>query len=467
LTSSTTPAASDGARSPEEAVLAEPSESTVTATATEEPPLDGAAGEGAKRPSASEDERDGAAGRESPEETARTASPAESPRVPGDTPATHASDSARDEEIRRLKRELVRTRTLLEMGIDLARMESLDRWVDSLLLGLIAQAGVESAACFFHESPEGFQLAAAKGFETLPAGVVLPGDCPAGQEETRWGLRPVEEAPLEPMAQDVLTKMGFRTVAPLVVEGRTVALVALGAPIGHRDGDEWRGFVESLLEQAESAYVVVANRELQERRTLGLVRTLVSLIEENTLARNVTGEVLRYTQAVARRMHYPEEFLRDLLYGTLLRDIGMIKVSDLILRSPRELRPEEWEVIKRHPKEGAEMLRAMGFSDHAVRIVRCHHERFNGEGYPEGLSGSEIPLGARIVSVVESYTAMIQDRPNRPALAPEEALRTLEENWGMRYDPDVVRCFVDIVGEEIRTGRKVDDGSERLFDLGI
>jgi HD-GYP domain-containing protein (c-di-GMP phosphodiesterase class II) len=164
-------------------------------------------------------------------------------------------------------------------------------------------------------------------------------------------------------------------------------------------------------------------------------------------------------------MHYPVENLRDLLYGSVLRDIGMIKVSDLIVRSPRELMPEEWDVIKCHPKDGAAMLKSMKFSAHAVNVVLHHHERFNGEGYPRGIQGQDIPLGARIVSVVESYAAMLQERPTRPALSREEALNTLKENWGMRYDPEVVRCFVEVIEEEIRSGEGVNEKRFALFSV--
>ena len=91
----------------------------------------------------------------------------------------------------------------------------------------------------------------------------------------------------------------------------------------------------------------------------------------------------------------------------------------------------------------------MKFNDHVVNMVLCHHERFNGEGYPRGLRGKEIPLGARIISVVESYSAMIHERPNRPALSEKEALQTLKENYGLRYDREIVKRFVVIMEKEI------------------
>jgi HD-GYP domain-containing protein (c-di-GMP phosphodiesterase class II) len=94
------------------------------------------------------------------------------------------------------------------------------------------------------------------------------------------------------------------------------------------------------------------------------------------------------------------------------------------------------------------MLKRMRFSDHVVDIVKAHHERFNGEGYPLGLRGKEIPIGARIISVVESYAAMINERPNRPALNEKEALKTLKENYGLRYDRELVVQFAKIMEKE-------------------
>jgi len=98
-------------------------------------------------------------------------------------------------------------------------------------------------------------------------------------------------------------------------------------------------------------------------------------------------------------------------------------------------------------------------------MVLTYHERFNGEGYPSGVQGQDMPLGARIVAVGESYAAMLQERPTRPALTQQEALNTLRENWGMRYDPDLVKNFGEFVEGEINTGEKLTDRSFELFQV--
>jgi HD-GYP domain-containing protein (c-di-GMP phosphodiesterase class II) len=127
--------------------------------------------------------------------------------------------------------------------------------------------------------------------------------------------------------------------------------------------------------------------------------------------------------------------------------------------------PEEWEIIKQHPADGAAMLRSMKFSAHVCDVVLHHHERFNGEGYPNGAQGQDIPTGARIVSVVESYAAMLQERPTRPPLSRDEAINTLKENWGMRYDPEVVRGFIAVLDDETKTGEAVHDKKLALFSV--
>jgi HD-GYP domain-containing protein (c-di-GMP phosphodiesterase class II) len=278
-------------------------------------------------------------------------------------------------------------------------------------------------------------------------------------------IHAIDEAPFGDDVKAPLLSLGCAHVAPFVVHGTFRGIVLLGRPLKKDLDESSTEFLRMLINQAALAYGSMTKVEEETERTLGLVQTLIALIEENTLARGNTNVVSNYVYGLAQRLHYPEEHVRDLMYGTVLRDIGMIKVSDLIVRSPRELMPEEWEIIKRHPIDGADMLRRMRFSEHAVGVVRSHHERFNGEGYPDGIQGQEIPMGARIVSVVESYAAMLQERPTRPALTPEEALNTLRENWGMRYDPDAVGPFVDMLGEELRTGESTANRKFELFSV--
>jgi HD-GYP domain-containing protein (c-di-GMP phosphodiesterase class II) len=133
--------------------------------------------------------------------------------------------------------------------------------------------------------------------------------------------------------------------------------------------------------------------------------------------------------------------------GALLHDIGMTSVPDSILLKPGSLTDEEWEVIRRHPVHAFEMLLPVKFLKQAIDIPYCHHERWDGSGYPRGLAGSRIPLAARIFGVVAVWDALISDRPWRKAWDPEQALEHIRGGAGSLFDPEVVDVFVRLVEE--------------------
>jgi hypothetical protein len=370
-------------------------------------------------------------------------------------PAADRTASMASEETKDLKRKLVRYRALFSLNREFSRIDDKSRLLDAFLLTVVAQVGVESAA-FLELQEESFTAACWKGFETAdPNSLNIRCD---EVDMKAWlqsaTIFPLNDAPISPEARSRIEKWDLPFAAPFIVHDDIRGIVLLGKPIRRAlDEDSWE-FLRLMFDQVAIAYDNSCRLEKQSERTLGLVQSLISMIENNTVSRGTTEMVMDLTLAVATTMHYPEESVRDLLYGTVLRDIGMLNTGHLIVRSPRELVQEEWEVIKQHPAEGAQMLEKMGFSKHACDVVRFHHERYNGEGYPSGLNGQQIPLGARILSVVESYAAMLHDRPNRPALTRDEALNTLEENWGLRYDPEVVKMFIQAVEEDIRNGAR-------------
>jgi len=365
-----------------------------------------------------------------------------------------------------LRKRIVQYNTLFSLNSDFYRIQDRKNLLEMFLLTTIAQAGVESAV--FLEFREGyFTPASAKGVEAdeLKGFALSAEQLDLDTWKESLAIHTIESAPFSDEVKAPLLSLGCAYVAPVVAHGEFRGILMLGKPLKSDLDEATISFLKILINQAALAYENTQRFEEEKQRTLGLVQTLIALIEENTLARGNTNLLSNYTYSLAKKLHYPEERIRDLMYGTVLRDIGMIKVSDLIVRSPRELMPEEWEIIKRHPIDGAEMLRKMKFSEHAVTVVLSHHERYNGEGYPRGLQGKQIPMGARIVSIVESYAAMLQERPTRPALTKEEALNTLKENWGNRYDPDVVKSFVEIVENELRSGEDLTEKRFQLFSV--
>lgn len=223
---------------------------------------------------------------------------------------------------------------------------------------------------------------------------------------------------------------------------------------------EVRITVERALEKRR---LILENREyqrnLEERvreRTAQLSRSYQTTLEAlatalDTRDSETLGHSLRvaaYTVAVARRMGVPEADLTDIYRGALLHDVGKIGIPDAILRKPGRLTPEEWNEMRRHPELGYRILEGIDFLDQAREIVLSHQERYDGKGYPRGLSGKAIPLGARIFAVVDTMDAMTSDRPYRKALSYDDARAEIRRYGGTQFDPDVVRTFLEISDEE-------------------
>ena len=400
-------------------------------------------------------------------EPVRAAAPSPPEARPAQATAPRsAARPAGDAPSKDLQKRVVQYNTLFSINSEFHRFQDRKSLLDAFLLTAIAQFGVESAV-FLERNRGYFVPIAMKGIEPgeLRGFAVSEDQLKLKNWKKEVDVQLVEKARFDDEVKAPLLALGCTYVVPFIVHGEIRGVVLLGRPIKNELDASATEFLKIMINQAAIAYESMSRFEEENERTLGIVQTLISLIEENTLARGNTNLVTSYVFALATRLHYPQEHVRDLMYGTVLRDIGMIKVSDLIVRSPRELMPEEWEIIKQHPTDGARMLGNMKFSEHVTEIVLHHHERFNGEGYPNGVQGQEIPMGARIVSVVESYAAMLQERPTRPALSREEATNTLKENWGMRYDPEVVRGFIEVLEEETRSGKSLHDKRFALFSV--
>ncbi len=159
---------------------------------------------------------------------------------------------------------------------------------------------------------------------------------------------------------------------------------------------------------------------------------------------------------VAEQLGVGHEELRDIEFASLLHDVGKIGVPDALLQKPGRLTDEEQAAVRKHPEYGWAILRSVPGFERASLLVLHHHEHFDGEGYPAGLVGEEIPLGSRIVAIVDAFDAMLSNRSYRRGLPLEEALRRLEAGAGTQFDPRIVRHFINLVTKLLPELSKID-----------
>ncbi len=151
--------------------------------------------------------------------------------------------------------------------------------------------------------------------------------------------------------------------------------------------------------------------------------------------------VTAYAQILAQQMGIRDGFLEQIRFGSILHDIGKIVIQDEVLLKANPLTPDEWKKMKQHPITGAEMIKDISYLAPAAPIIRHHHERWDGTGYPDGLKEEQIPLGARIVAVADSFDAMSIDRPYRNGRSLEDAYQEILNCSGSHFDPQVVKAF--------------------------
>jgi len=219
---------------------------------------------------------------------------------------------------------------------------------------------------------------------------------------------------------------------------------------------EWLDFLETLAGQAAIAIDNVHLFDTLERSNADL-----SMAYDNTLAgwasalemrdnetEGHTRRVAAMTMTLAGRLGMRDQEIMFLRWGSLLHDIGKMGIPDKILLKPGPLTESEWTVMRKHPRLAYEMLAPIAYLREALDIPYCHHEKWDGSGYPRGLKGEQIPLGSRIFAIIDVWDALTSDRPYRKAWTPAKTLKYIKEQDGTHFDPRVVKAFLDMVKSE-------------------
>ncbi|HNV68774.1 MAG TPA: HD domain-containing protein, partial [Candidatus Ozemobacteraceae bacterium] len=234
---------------------------------------------------------------------------------------------------------------------------------------------------------------------------------------------------------------------PLRAKENSIGVLAVSDKLSGAAFDE--NDLEMLSTLGAQIAIAIHNAKLYEdleASYLAAVRALAnSLDAKDTYTRGHSERVALYSVAIGRRMNLNAEDIRTLQIGSLLHDIGKIGISEAIIRKPTRLSDDEYELIKTHPVQGASIIEPAKFLRTKIPLVKYHHERYDGKGYPEGLVGEGIPLLARIVCVADSYDAMTSKRAYRDNIGTDHAVQELLKHSGTQFDPKVVGVFLELL----------------------
>ena len=219
-----------------------------------------------------------------------------------------------------------------------------------------------------------------------------------------------------------------------------VALKSYAEVVSKRHSQLGINFEEELITKFHD------DHNLSDSRTWEVATSLAGAIDaKDPYTKGHSTSVSRFSEALARAINLPEKEVARITLGALLHDVGKIGIPETVLKKEGPLSDEEWAIMKQHPVIGAEkVLQPNPNLRDLVPIVRYHHERIDGKGYPEGLSNGDIPLAAKIVAIADTYHALISDRPYRKGMNIEKAFSILEEGAGTQWDENLVRTFIQI-----------------------
>jgi response regulator RpfG family c-di-GMP phosphodiesterase len=354
---------------------------------------------------------------------------------------------------RQLRRQELKIQSLFELSRNVVGCLELDELYHGFLLTAMGQLGLSAGVLYHLDGTAGGRLieVASRGIATqdarrlldfraglgayllrTPHPVLLEADCCPG--EYRIELERLQEA-------------GFAVACPMASKGMPVGVALFGPRLG---GECFTADDLLLL----SAVCNFAGPALDSARLytdlhltyLSTVRAFVSSLEaKDAYTRGHSERVADYARVLGQGVGVRRRDLDMVIFGAMLHDIGKIGVAEGILNKPGPLTPDEWRVVRAHPEMGARIVSHIEYLAPAVGLILHHHERIDGRGYPHGLRGDDIELGARIVTVVDSFDAMTTHRPYRRAMEIPQAVKILKTHAGRQFDAAIVESFLDLL----------------------
>ncbi len=373
----------------------------------------------------------------------------------GELAAASERLSQADEELtlagKKLTRKTLELKTLFQAARDFSGQYAVHELLNTFLVIVIGQLGVSRTVVFLMDGDH-LNLKLAKGITDeldLTYSQVLSEDVRRELLAARKPL-PLEALDGEGAAglKQKLTELGLTMVCGLVSTREFLGVLALGPRVGQTDYDaEELRLIWNLSKQVS---VHLENARLfqrlhkHDRDTVG--RLIAAIDARDPYTRGHSERVSRYVAKLAQMMALPRQEIHQIVYGAILHDVGMIAtLADATIQDTVQLSEEEQRQVEAHPEVGADILKLLGFDEECVKTVSQHHERWDGKGYPLGLAGGEIYIGARLVAIADSYDTMISGRRYQQPKTTRFAVAELEAEAGSRYDPKVVTQFVRLI----------------------
>jgi putative nucleotidyltransferase with HDIG domain len=247
-------------------------------------------------------------------------------------------------------------------------------------------------------------------------------------------------------------------ICPLIAENRSIGILAAdrrGEKKSLTTNDS--EFLSIFANNIATAFLRARLDEEIKSSYVSSVRALVQAIEEkDTYTRGHSERVASIVVQVAKILGLPETEIEYLRFGSILHDVGKIGIPESIVRSPKPLTDAEYKIIQKHPLKGVEILQPITFIQDHMYLIRNHHERWDGRGYPDKLAGETIPLGAQIVAVADAYDAMTSSRPYRRGMPPKQAAREIRKNTGTQFSKAIADAFLEAFDTDTLPKSKVD-----------
>ncbi|MBI5842502.1 MAG: PAS domain S-box protein [Chloroflexi bacterium] len=376
---------------------------------------------------------------------------------------TYMDITERKQAEEQTQRQLQRLAAL--RAIDQAIAGSMDvNFVFKVILDrVISQLAVDAAVILlYNPAAQALEYSTGRGFRTealqhtrLPLGEGYAGR--AAQARQMVHIPDLQGRKTDFLRSPTFSQEGFVSYfgVPLIAKGEIKGVLEVFHRAAFEAEAEWLNFLEMLAGQTAIATDNAALFKGLQLSNIELTMAYDATIEGWSRALDLrdketeghTQRVTEMSQRLARAMRIKEAELINMRRGALLHDIGKMGVPDSILLKPGELTDEEWVVMRQHPQFAFDMLSPIAYLHSALDIPYCHHEKWDGSGYPRGLKGEEIPLAARIFAVVDVWDALNSDRPYRPAWPEEKVREYVREQAGKHFDPQVVEAFFQMIGE--------------------